>query len=225
MPKYKYEAHDRVARPYTGTVDAATEADAAAMIRDDLKLFALKIEADDGHPIKTVLPGHAQAQQEWMGVAQPAPKASPNVLTKTAPARAETPDDLEIELFGNVPPPQPTLLEQAHQAVEAISQMSQGKAPEPPPVLPQADSKLAAAPSLGAPSWETQLKQDIEQVGGVLRTLRAWRAEYDKAATEKKAPMFGPNVGGQTWGLVDKHFDHLAYEMIKDAMIRASRSH
>lgn len=204
--KYKYEAHDKFARPHIGFIEAATEADACAAIRDELKLFALKVEPDDdGQPIKTVLPGHQNAQS----------KSAPSPLTGTKVVT----DDLELELFGNpepAPPPATQAVQEAHQAVETINKIAEGvrTAAAAAPV----DSKLLAQP------WETQLQGDIEQVAFVLRTLKGWEAEYKRASAEQKPPQFGPNVGGQTWSLVDKNFDAIAYEMMKDVLLRAARS-
>lgn len=62
MPTYRYEAHDKFARPTHGKVDAPNEEAAAQIVREERKLFATRIELDSAEPMKTLFergPGEA----------------------------------------------------------------------------------------------------------------------------------------------------------------------
>lgn len=88
MPTFRFEGHDRFAKPLKGHVEASDEADACAQLRAK-HIYAMKVELDGPEEMKTVL----RHEEPSVGV-----KTATSAIFSKNPI---SPDSLELELFGN----------------------------------------------------------------------------------------------------------------------------
>jgi hypothetical protein len=94
MPTFRFEGHDRFAKPMKGHVDASDEADACAQLRAK-NIYAMKVEEDGPEEMRTVLRHEPEIE---LGVPK---KATASIFNKKPIIE---PDQIETELFGERQP-------------------------------------------------------------------------------------------------------------------------
>jgi hypothetical protein len=89
MPTFRFEGHDRFAKPMRGHVDAKDEAEACAQLRAK-NIYAMKVELDGPEEMSTVLRHEPELE---LGVTK---KATASIFTKKPSVEQ---DEIESELF------------------------------------------------------------------------------------------------------------------------------
>lgn len=198
MPTYRYEAHDKFARPAHGKVDAPSEEAAAQVIREDKKLFATRIELDSAEPMKTLferLPSETTEVRPY----EPDPRATEAMYRNQVPGRPPADQQQERRVEHQLP-------EGADDTVVVRR----------PGSFAEAQARAASA---GLGDWRDELGADLEGLSSALREIDLW-----KQSSLKKGYK-GPKVGKKTWAMIDKALPKVVEAVLVDAVKGAAHNH